>query len=137
MSSPSIAVLLGRNGAPQERRRRNLLLAKLEEYSPSQGWATLAILLLTLLATGASIDAAEWVAKDKTIADADITAMLMWSAIVGLALAKIRAAWYAMMPAGIAIGALAVVWQSANVIEGDYSTLESFRELYARLETWW
>ncbi len=136
MSSPSIAALLGRSGAPAER-RRNPALAKLEEYSPSQGWATLAILLLTLLAVGESIDAADWVAKDKTIADADITATLIWSALVGLALAKTRAAWHAMIPAGLAIGALVVVWQSANVIVGDFSTLESFREMYARLETWW
>ena len=105
MSSPSLGALLGRRNPPSVS-TRNPLLATFNKYSPSQGWATVAILLLTLVVVSESINAAEWV-------DADgLTAVLIWSGIAALALAKARTHWTLLIPAGLIIGAVAVVLQA-------------------------
>lgn len=128
-ATPSIGALLGRRGDPN-RRDVNPVLAWLIRYSPSQGWATLIILLITVIMVADSINAADWVDSE------GLTAAIVWSAIVGLALAKIRAPWYAMIPAGLAIGAVVVVWQAAQTVEAE-SLSGRFIEGYERLAVWW
>ena len=128
-ATPSIGALLGRRGDPN-RRDVNPVLAWLIRYSPSQGWATLIILLITVIMVADSINAADWVDSE------GLTAAIVWSAIVGLALAKIRAPWYAMIPAGLAIGVVVVVWQAAQTVEAE-SLSSRFIEGYERLAVWW
>ncbi|MDE2824048.1 MAG: transglutaminase-like domain-containing protein, partial [Chloroflexota bacterium] len=128
-ATPSIGALLGRRGDPN-RRDVNPVLAWLIRYSPSQGWATLIILLITVIMVADSINAADWVDSE------GLTAAIVWSAIIGLALAKIRAPWYAMIPAGLAIGVVVVVWQAAQTVEAE-SLSARFIEGYERLAVWW
>ena len=129
MSTPSIGVLLGRHGSPPEQ-KRHPALAWLARFSPSQGWATFAILLLTLLIVADSINSAGWVES------AGLTAILLWSAIIGLALAKIRLPWFILLPAGLVAGVLAIVWQASRTVEGD-SLVERLAETQNRLDVWW
>ena len=129
MTTPSIGVLLGRHGGPSER-RHHPIVSWLIRYSPSQGWATLAILLITLLVVANSINSAGWVESE------GLTAILLWSAIVGLALAKVRLPWFILIPVGLAIGVLGIVWQASRTVEGD-SSLERLTETYGRLDVWW
>ena len=128
-SAPTIGELLS---APRARadRPRNAALAWMRRYSPRQGWATLAFLMLALLIVADSINAAEWVEMD------GLTAIMIWSALVGMALAKTRGRWFALMPAGGAIGALAVAWQASTQVEGG-SPAARFAETLDRLAAWW
>ena len=81
-ASPSIGSLLRRRGAIRTNDNTHPVLAWLTRYSPSQGWATLVILLLTLLVVADSINVAGWVDSD------GLTAALVWSALVGLVLGE-------------------------------------------------
>ena len=129
MSTPSIGVLLGRQGNPQGR-SRHPVISWLVKYSPSQGWATFAILLVTLIVVADSINAAGWVESE------GLTALLLWSAISGLALAKVRVPWFILIPVGLSIGLLGIVWQASGAVEGD-SLVERLAETYNRLGLWW
>ena len=129
MSTPSIGVLLGREGNRQER-MGNPVLAWARRFSPSQGWATLAILFVTLLVVADSINSAGWVESG------GLTAILLWSAIVGLALAKVRLPWFVLVPAGLVIGVAAIVWQASRTVEGDSAT-DRLVQTYERLDVWW
>ena len=129
MSTPSIGVLLGRQGNLQER-RSHPVISWVVKYSPSQGWATFAILLVTLIVVADSINSAGWVESD------GLTALLLWSAILGLALAKVRVPWFILIPAGLGIGLLGIVWQASRAVEGD-SLVERLAETNNRLDLWW
>ena len=125
----TIGELLGRrsDGAGTS---RNAALAFLEKYSPRQGWATLAFLLLTILIVADSINAAEWVDMD------GMTAIMIWSALAGMALAKAPGRWFALIPAGALTGAAAVAWQAASQVDGA-SIAARFAEMVSRLDIWW
>ena len=129
MSTPSIGVLLGRQGRPADR-RSHPVLAWLRRYSPSQGWATFAILLVTLLVVANSVNASGWVES------VSLTTVLIWSAIFGLALAKIRAPWYLLILAGMLGGVVAVIWQATGTVEGD-SIFDRLIATFQRLDVWW
>ncbi len=129
MSTPSIAALLGRRGSPPEQ-QRHPVLNWLVRYSPSQGWATFVILILALLIVADSINSAGWVES------AGLTGLLLWSAVIGLALSKIRLPWFVLVPVGLLIGALAIVWQASGTVEGD-SRIDRLVETYGRLDVWW
>ena len=129
MSTPSIGALLNRRGTRDEQRGHPALVW-LARYSPSQGWATLVILVLALLIVADSINSAGWVES------AGLTAVLLWSAIVGLALSKIRLPWFILVPVGLLIGMLAILWQASRTVEGE-SIADRFVETYQRLDVWW
>ena len=129
MSTPNIGVLLGRYD-PKPTAQSSRLSATFAMLTPSQGWATVAILLLTMVVVSESINAAEWV-------DADgLTAVLLWSGIVALALAKVRISWILLMPAGMVVGAVAILWQAARGVEGE-TAFDRMRETFIRLDVWW
>ena len=131
MSTPSIGVLLGRNAdSPDRSLRRNPVVQAFLRYSPSQGWATFAILLITLLIVAESVNVAEWVDSD------GLTAALLWSAVVGLGLSKLRAPWFVLMPVGLLLGVAVVLWQASRGVEGD-SVWARGEETVTRLDVWW
>ena len=72
-ATPSIGALLGRRGSADQS-STHPVLAWLIRYSPSQGWATLAILLITLVVVADSVNVAGWVDSG------GLTAALVWSA---------------------------------------------------------
>ncbi len=125
----SIGDLLGSRGERAER-PMNPALAWIQKYSPSQGWATFVILLLTLLVVSNSINVADWVDFE------GLTAIMVWSAVVGLALSKIRARWFALIPAGLLTGAFAILWQAAGQMGGE-SAADGLRVVFERLGVWW
>lgn len=127
-SAQTIGELLNRRS--EDSRPRNAALETLRKYSPRQGWATLAFLLMAMLIVADSVNSAEWVEMD------GMTAAMAWSALVGLALAKSPGRWYALIPAGFAIGAVAVAWQASTQVEGD-SPAARFAEMADRLDIWW
>ena len=129
MSTTDIGVLLGRRGSPSEQ-RGHPALNWLKRYSPSQGWATFIILILALLVVADSVNSAGWVES------AGLTALLLWSAIVGLALSKVRLPWFILMPVGLLIGLAAILWQASRTVDGD-SLFERMGETYGRLDAWW
>ena len=129
MSSSSIGVLLGRHNPPVSA-QPSRLRATLAKFTPSQGWMTVVILLLTVVVVADSINAAGWV-------DADgLTAILLWSAILALVLAKVRVSWILLIPAGMIVGLFAILWQAARGVDGA-TVFDRMRETYTRLDVWW
>ena len=108
------------------------LLDRFRRYSPSQGWTALVLLILAMAVVGDSVNAAQWVRGGFS----GLVPIMVWGALVGLALSKIRAPWYALIPAGLALGALAVVWHLTNNVEGE-NFAERFAEAASRLDVWW
>lgn len=130
MSGQGAGVFLHHRLDPEEVAHRSWT-DRFRQYSPSQGWTTFALLILALLVVGWSVTEADWVESPGLIA------ILMWAAIAGLVLAKLRAPWFLLMPAGLLLGAAAVLWQTAaRNVEGD-NAIERFREMFHRLDVWW
>ena len=127
-SSQTIGELLSARSG--ESPPRNAALAWLRKYSPRQGWATLAFLLMAMLIVADSVNAGEWVEMD------GMAAIMVWSALAGLALAKSPGRWFALIPAGLLIGAAAVAWQASAQVEGA-SPAARFAETLDRLAIWW
>ena len=118
------------SGSRNASRYQHPVLAALDRVTPSQGWATFGLLIVTLLIVGESVEAAEWV--DST----GLTALLLWSAVVGLALAKVRTSWILLIPAGMIIGALSLMWIAVGSVDGA-NMAERIRDTSQRLDVWW
>ena len=128
MSSQAVGTPLG--GGRNASRYQHPVLAALDRVTPSQGWATFGLLIMTLLIVGESVESAEWVDS------AGLVTLLLWSSVVGLALAKVRTSWILLIPAGIVIGALSLMWIAVGSVEGA-NTAERIRETAQRLDVWW
>ena len=128
MSSQAVRSPLG--VSRNERRNRHPILAALDRVTPSQGWATFGLLIMTLLIVGESVEAAEWV--DST----GLITLLLWSSVVGLVLAKVRTSWILLIPAGLIIGAMSLMWIAIGTVEGA-NQAERIRETIQRLDVWW
>ena len=68
---------------PSGPRRRHPVVRLYSRFTPSQGWATLALLLGMLLVVGDSILAANWVETPGLIS------VIFWGALAGIILARI------------------------------------------------
>ncbi|MCI0437617.1 MAG: transglutaminase domain-containing protein [Chloroflexi bacterium] len=128
MSTRGVAVPYASEGG--DRTRLGQLWELLQRYSPSQGWATLLLLLAALFIVGDSVLAADWV-------DAPGLQMtLALSAFTGLLLSKARLPWFLLLVVGLVVGFIVVVWQTSSLIEGE-PLAEQVRVLWNRLATWW
>ncbi len=131
MSSQGAGVFLHHRLDEETIRSHRSLKDRFNQYSPSQGWTAFGLLLLALLVVGESVNAAEWVESS------GLLAVLIWSAIAGLLLSKLRAPWFVLIPVGILLGALAVIWQtSALGIEGE-NAIDRILGMFRRLDVWW
>ncbi|MGH2545023.1 MAG: hypothetical protein ACRDIB_19695, partial [Ardenticatenaceae bacterium] len=101
-----------------------------QKYSPSQGWATFILLAAALAIVGDSVTAASWVDTP------GLQMVLFLSAFTAVLLSKSRLPWYLLMPIGMAIGFLVVVWQTSSLIEGE-PLADQVRMLWNRLTAWW
>ena len=110
--------------------RRHRALVMWDRISPSQGWATFAILALTLSIVSESITAAEWIQIP------GLTSTLLLAALIGLGLAKIRLPWIVAPLVGLALGAMFIIWRASSLLEGE-STAGRIRELFDRLDIWY
>jgi transglutaminase-like putative cysteine protease len=100
-------------------------------FTPSQGWATFALLIFLLLIVGDSVTVGNWVETPR------LTSVLMFSALTGLLFAKLRLPWFLMLPAGVILGAAIVLWQSTALAENQDSFTDSLREIFTRLDVWY
>ena len=131
MSAQGAGVFLHHRLDPEAVGSHRTWMDRFRQYSPSQGWTAFVLLILALLVVGESVNAAGWVKSPGLIA------ILVWAAIAGLVLAKLRVPWFLLMPAGLLLGAVSVLWQtSARSVEGD-NAIERFREMFHRLDVWW
>ena len=132
MSSSGIAAFLpSSSGKPSAPAPRHPLLVFYDRYSPSQGWATFALLMLLLLIVGNSITTGDWVETPS------LTSILLVSALTGLSFAKLRYPWFLMLPLGVLMGAVVVLWQSASLAEVEGSIIDRLNEIFTRLDVWY
>ena len=101
-----------------------------ERLTPSQGWATLTFLAAVLMVVGSSVNAAGWVDTPGLIP------VLIWGALAGLILAKIKVHAVFLHLAGLGLGFIVVVWQTASLFEG-MPLVERVQELWTRLNVWY
>lgn len=130
MSAQGAGVFLHHRIDPEVARSHRSWLDRFRQYSPSQGWTTLGLLVLAALIVGESVNAAEWVDSSGLIP------ILLLSVVAGLVLSKLRAPWFVLIPAGLLLGALSVLWQTSLQSEGD-NVIERMREMFYRLDVWW
>ena len=109
---------------------RSQLRVWYDRLSPSQGWATFLLLIATLMIVGRSVTAANWVETP------GLMALLFGAAVTGLLLAKIRAPALVLLPAGVGIGLLVVIWQGSSLIE-EQGLSQQVSELWSRLKAWY
>lgn len=122
-------VLIGapREDAPGRETGLGLLVRRL---SPSEGWVTYLVLLLSLLVVTWSVNLASWVQTPTLVG------IMLWSTMTGLVLAKARLHGALLIISAIVIGGLIVYWQASTLAEAD-SFFGRFGELNSRLVAWW
>ena len=115
---------------PSGPRRRHPLVRLYERFNPSQGWATLAILLGMLLVVGDSFIAADWVKTP------GLMAVIFWGALAGILLAKVKLPFFILHPIGIAVGLAAAVWQTTSLTDSDGLAAGAL-EIWDRVDVWY
>ena len=101
-----------------------------DRYSPSQGWDVFLLMTLAVYLVALTVRQGDWVETPGILTTA------VAACVVGLILAKVKAPWPLLFPAGLAVGVLVVVWQGSNLIEGQPLT-GRFSELWDRLSAWY
>ena len=144
MRADQASATFGAPAATERSTRRSLPIGFLRHLSPHQGWATLAIVLATLLVVGQSVACPNWF---ETIRGAEVRCFrwvempgifptLILSTLCGLLLAKIRLHAIFLHPLGLLIGALAVIFFTASLMDNQSGNQE-YSELWERLTLWW
>ena len=100
-----------------------------DRFTPSQGWASVALLMAVLAVVVESVASANWVATP------GIVAVLVLSAVAGLLLAKVRAPAVVLHPVGIALGLVVVVLLTASLAE-EQGLVKQVQEEVTRLKSW-
>ena len=116
-----------REATPEDRHR---LLQLYDRVNPSQGWASFIILLVALMIIGLSVSDGSWVPTP------GLQSLLFWSAVAGLALAKVRIPAIFLHPIGLALGAVLVVWRATELAE-ETSIPMMLPEMWNRLDVWY
>ncbi len=112
------------------REERHQLLRLYDRVRPSQGWASFIILLTALLIIGMSVSDGSWVPTP------GLQSLLFWSALAGLALAKVRIPAIFLHPVGLALGVALVVWRALELAEE--TTIQTMLpEIWNRLDVWY
>lgn len=127
MSTADVAVGLptAKSGYPE----RGPLLRFVQRYTPAQGWDTFLLILGAAVITGFTVLEADWVETP------GLLALIVWSSVTGLVLAKIRLPWPILHAAGLTLGFVAVLWQATTL--ADARDLGRFGELWQRLAEWY
>ncbi|MBI2935931.1 MAG: transglutaminase domain-containing protein [Chloroflexi bacterium] len=105
-------------------------LRVLRRFTPREGWLTLALLLLSLMVVGWSVNTAQWVETPP------LAGLILGSVAIGLVLAKVRLHGLWLHLIGLGVGAATIYWQTATLTEAsEWGT--RFQELNFRLSVWW
>ncbi|PKB84211.1 MAG: hypothetical protein BZY88_00325 [SAR202 cluster bacterium Io17-Chloro-G9] len=102
-----------------------LLLSRF--FRPSDGWLAFGFLLLNLIMVVWSVDNAEWAPTP------NLVAVVGMSMVTGLFLARVRLWGLLILPVGLAIGLLVIVWQLTSHQD---LALANSGELWERLDLW-
>ena len=129
---------------PQSRRRRRLPVGPLWRLGPNREWATFAFILATLLVVGQSVSCPNWVETLRGVETGcfrwvempGLFSTLILSTICGLLLAKVRLPAVLLHPLGLLVGAAAIIFYTASLME-DQSGYGEYGELWERLSLWW
>lgn len=101
------------------------------QYSPSQGWTSVVLLILTFLVVSSSVASAKWVETP------GLSWIMFSSALVGLVLAKVRLPSILLHPIGLAIGAVAVFGFSLGLVADQPDFGDKISALITRLDIWY
>ena len=101
-----------------------------QRFTPSQGWAMFLFLAAALLIVANSVTTANWIETPS------LSAVLLWAALAGLLLSKVKAHAILLHIAGLAIGFVVVVWQTSSLIP-DKPLVDQVPELWHRLQDWY
>ena len=116
--------------APRDRMPDTLgqgLLAVSRFFRPSDGWLAIGLLALNLIVVVWAVDDAEWAPTPNL---AGVVGMAM---VTGLLLARVRLWGLLILPVGLAIGFLVIVWQ---ITSNEELALAGSGELWERLDLW-
>ena len=102
-----------------------LWLARL--FRPSDGWLAVGLLTLNLMVVVWAVDDAEWAPTP------NLVGVVVMAMATGLLLARVRLWGLLILPVGLAIGVLVIVWQLTSHEE---LALASSGELWERLGLW-
>ena len=127
MSTANVAVGLpsADSGYPE----RGPLLRFVQRYTPAQGWDTFLLILGAAVITGFTVLEADWVETP------GLLALIVWSSVTGLVLAKIRLPWPILHAAGLGLGFMAVLWQASTLT--DARDIGRLGEVWERLAEWY
>ena len=89
-----------------------------------------ALLVAALLIVANSVATADWVETPS------LGAVLLWAALTGLLLSKVKTHAIFLHLAGLAIGFVVVVWQTTSLIK-DQPLVDQVPELWRRLQDWY
>ncbi len=106
------------------------LSALFKRYTPSQGWLTLALLLLSVGVVAESVASVEWVSTP------GLAGVLLLSVLAALALAKTPLPALLLHPVALLLGAVVVVFQTTTIAE-DPNLVGAVREIWDRLAAWY
>jgi transglutaminase-like putative cysteine protease len=97
--------------------------------TPSEGWYTLVLLLGSLLALVWAVERADWVDSPS------LAALMIWSVLAGLAVAKVRRYALPMHLASLVGGAALVYWRTADISDLP-SAADRFVVVNQRVSSW-
>ena len=109
---------------------RSGLLGLAERLTPKEGWDSFVLMLAAVGVAAFTVREGDWVDTP------GLFAIVLWSALAGLILAKARAPWPLLHVAGLAVGTVAVVLQGTTIVEGS-STADQVREVWSRLNAFY
>ena len=106
------------------------LSALFKRYTPSQGWLTLGLLLLSVGTVAESVSSVEWVSTP------GLAGVLLLSVVSALVLAKLPLPALLLHPVALLLGMVVVVFQTTTLAE-DPNLIGAAREIVDRLIAWY
>ena len=106
------------------------LSALFKRYTPSQGWLTLGLLLLSVGTVAESVSSVEWVSTP------GLAGVLLLSVVSALVLAKLPLPALLLHPVALLLGMVVVVFQTTTLAE-DPNLIGAAREIGDRLIAWY
>ena len=108
------------------------LLSVVQLFRPSDGWISLTLLALNLMLVVGSVGRAEWVTG---LGTGSLISVLILGMLTGLILARLPVWGALLIPTGLGIGLLVVVWQITSFMGGE-SAVAGPVQLWDRLDLW-
>jgi len=102
-------------------------LRLIQYFRPQDGWLAVGLLVLNLMVVVWAVDHAEWATTP------NLAAVVGMAMVTGLLLARVRLWGLLVLPVGLAIGVLVIVWQLTS---HDDLALANSGELWERLTLW-